>query len=279
LSADEEGMRLAIYRSLWGYPGPVDVAARQIAEASYDGIEAVLPAPGPERSALAEALRAEDLGYIPLLLVEGSTPAEQLGAARALIEEAMSLGPDRIVMHAGRDWWPMATSTGFYEDLVAMEAEIGIEIAHETHRSRPLATPWATAQLLEAVPPLRLCGDFSHWVVVCDRLLEDQEEALRAAARRTVHLHTRVGTAESPQVFDPSDPIVGEQLAAFERWWDLVWAAQVENGVAVSTMTPEYGPPPYQPLMADEAELPASLAAACDWQAERARSRFRERYG
>jgi hypothetical protein len=276
-------MRLAVYRSLWGYPNPGPAAVREIARAGYDGIEAELetdlPRSEPERAALIEAAREEGLGFIPLLYVEGETPARQLAASRALLERALGMVPDRIVMHAGRDCWPMATATSFYEDLVAIEADLGVEVAHETHRSRSLATPWATAELLEAVPALRLCGDFSHWVVVCERLLEDQEEAVRAAATRTIHIHARVGSAQAPQVFDPADPALSVELAAFERWWDLVWAAQAEAGVEVSTLTPEYGPPPYQPLMASEEELPAKLAAACDWQAARARSRFRELYG
>ena len=37
-----------------------------------------------------------------------------------------------------------------------------------------------------------------------------------------------------------------EQTEGHEKWWDLIWAAQVQRGADVSTMIAEHGPPPYQ---------------------------------
>lgn len=267
-------MKLAVYRSLWGHPAAPPEAARSIAARGYDGVEVVWPEAPPEQAELAEAVRAAGLGMIALLPIDGETPGEQLEGLRRRLEQVDAYDPERIVVHSGRDSWSLAAAVEYYERFVAIEAELGVRCAHETHRGRSLATPWATAAILDAVPDLRLCCDFSHWVVVCERLLEDQTAAIEAAARHSLHLHARVGNAQAAQLIDPADPANEPELEAFERWWEIVWAAQEEAGLAVSTLTPEYGPPPYQPPTAPPAALAAKLAEICDWQAARARKRF-----
>ncbi len=270
-------MKLDVYCSLWVYPGTPAHAARSIAAAGYDGLEAIWPDAETEQTALVEATRSEGLKLAPLVLVEGETPADQLRRFRAQLEEILPHRPDRIVVHSGRDHWPLAEAIATYERIVEIEAELGARCAHETHRCRPLGFPWTTAAILDAVPDLWLCCDFSHWVLVCERLLEDQAKAVTAAARRALHLHARVGTTQAPQVADPADPRVAHELASFESWWEIVWDSQAAAGFERSTLTPEYCPPPYQPLTADIAALPTLLAGVCEWQAARQRELFDRR--
>ncbi|MDX6622116.1 MAG: hypothetical protein QOE75_48 [Solirubrobacterales bacterium] len=271
-------MKLDVYCSLWVYPGTPAHSARSIAAAGYDGLEAIWPETASEQSVLVEATRAEGLKLAPLLLLDGETPAEEADRFRSRLEQALPYDPDRIVVHAGRDRWPLAEAIALFERIVATEAELGVRCAHETHRCRPLGFPWTTAAILDAVPDLWLCCDFSHWVLVCERLLEDETEAVAAAARRALHLHARVGTTQAPQVVDPADPRVAPQRAIFEGWWEAVWDSQAAAGFERSTLTPEYCPPPYQASTADAGALPALLAQACEWQAARARERFERRF-
>ena len=41
--------------------------------------------------------------------------------------------------------------------------------------------------------------DFSHWVCVCERLIEDQIDIVRQCAERCLHVHARVGYEEGPR--------------------------------------------------------------------------------
>lgn len=268
-------MKLKIYRSFWGTTDSPDQIAQGVLDSSaYDGIEAQLPTDGAARTELLGAARSRSLGFIPLVSIEGETPKEQLEEFRGRLIDAAETEPDCIVMQTGRDFWPLATAIEFYSSVVEIEQELDIRVAHETHRTRPLCTPWATEAILNGVPDLRLCCDFSHWVVVCERLLEDQEGAVGLAARHALHVHARVGSDQAPQVSDPAAPGAKPQLTAFERWWDQVWIAQARSGMEVTTLTPEYGPPPYQPVTASLPELSEQLSAICEWQANRARAHF-----
>ncbi len=76
-------------------------------------------------------------------------------------------------------------------------------------------------------------------------MLDDQMDAVRLAAERTVHLHARVGHEEGPQVPDPRSPQWGAYVDHFEAMWDLIYAAHADRGEPVLTIDPEFGPPNY----------------------------------
>jgi hypothetical protein len=149
-------------------------------------------------------------------------------------------------------------------------------VAHETHRGRALYNPWITRRLLRHFAPLRLCCDFSHWVCVCERLVDTEIDILRECAARCIHLHARVGYEEGPQVPDPRAPEYQRHLEAHERWWQLIWEAQAAAGHLRSTLTPEYGPPDYLHTLPYSKMPVANLWEVCDWQAQRSAARFDE---
>lgn len=68
-------------------------------------------------------------------------------------------------------------------------------------------------------PQLKLTADYSHWVCVCERFLDDQEEQIRIANRSAIHVHGRIGFPEGPQVNDPRAPENREALQRHEEWW------------------------------------------------------------
>ncbi len=150
-----------------------------------------------------------------------------------------------------------------------------IPVSHETHRNSALYHPAAARRVLERFPELSLTCDFSHWVVACERLIDDQLDLIRLCGRKAEHLHVRVGTEQAPQVADVRSHGARPYLKAFERWWEIVWGEQAARGLTSSTACPEYGPPPYRPVMAGIAEPAGELAAMCDWQRDRNRARFK----
>ena len=76
---------------------------------------------------------------------------------------------------------------------------------------------------------------------------------------------------------DPRVPAYAAHLAAHEAWWDAVWDAQRRQGMARTTLTPEYGPPLYLHTDPATGAPLADLDAVCDWQAARAAARFAAR--
>ena len=203
--------------------------------------------------------------------------AAHLDSLRVQVEAAKTMRALFANAHSGRDAWSEAESAQYFEGAVRIEKELGLPIAHETHRSRILFNPWITARMVASFPDLKLCADFSHWVCVSERLLDDQEEALRACAPRCLHIHARVGHEQGPQVPDPRAPEYRRHLEAHERWWGWIWDAREAAGAAVSTLTPEFGPPTYlQTLPYTQAPV-ADVWEICEWQAKRQVENFSRR--
>ncbi|MGC5340916.1 sugar phosphate isomerase/epimerase, partial [Escherichia coli] len=76
----------------------------------------------------------------------------------------------------------------------------------ETHRASSLYSPWLTLDIVRQLPRLRYTADISHWVVVCERLLDDPLDDLTLFLERVHHVQARVGYAQGPQVPDPAAP-------------------------------------------------------------------------
>jgi sugar phosphate isomerase/epimerase len=266
---------LRIFRSAWGFHGSIHELAEVVARSTiFGGIEVLAPTGRAPTEELLDARNPWGVDLAVILLIDGDSPSGQISSFSAQLEGALALSPDVVIAHSGRDFWSTAEAVGFYEAAVSIESDLGVRVAHETHRGRTFATPWETLAVTDVVPDVGLCVDLSHWVVVCERLLEDQQEGLARAAANALHVHARVGTTQCPQVSDPADPSVANELSAFEGWWDRIWESQRVSGIEVSTMCPEYGPPPYQPLGPKGHDRSDQLSEICDWQARRSRRRF-----
>ena len=274
-------MDLHLYRHLWGLGQPDDQTLGAIvAEGLYTGIECPLPEEAGE-SAFRALLDRHQLRFLALSFTAGlafdtsASPAVHLATLRQDLARAKRLGATLVNVHSGWDGWDLATARDFLRDAVAVGRDSGLTVVHETHRGRILYHPLIVRTLVEEVPGLELCGDFSHFAVVCERLPGDAEVA--ALMPRIRHIHARVGHAEGPQVNDPRAPEHQVALAAHERWWDAMWDAQQALGRDIVTLTPEFGPPAYQQTLPYTNQPVSDLAAICAWQARRQRDRLTAR--
>lgn len=275
-------MRLKLVRHLWGVDlgrglRPYLAGWRETGYTALEVSLRVLP-DGAVRAELLDAVRASDWGWVPQVFtndfVAGGTVREHLSSLRAQVEECLDHRPLFINAHSGYDAWSASEARDFYGAALDLEKELGVAIAHETHRSRYFATPWQTRDVLRLYPELRLTCDLSHWVCVCERLLPDFEEVIDLAARHCQHVHARVGYEGGPQVADPAAPEYAGHLAAHEAWWERIWRAQRARGLAESTLAPEFGPPPYLHALPYTQAPVVDLARVCDWMARRQSARF-----
>jgi hypothetical protein len=165
------------------------------------------------------------------------------------LRRAASFRPEFINSQTGRDLFDIGRNVRIFDTADRIAADTGIPIYHETHRARCLHTPWRTAELLRERPQTQLVFDMSHWCNVCESLLEDQDETLRALVPSVAHIHARVGHAQGPQVSDPRAPEWQDALNAHFKWWDLIVEGKRKAGAKRLTITLEFGPPPYFPTL------------------------------
>ncbi|MEI8291688.1 MAG: TIM barrel protein [Verrucomicrobiota bacterium] len=272
-------MKLKLVRHLWGVDGTHGYShyLPRWREVGYEVVEASLRL-SPNRPALLRLLKEDGMQWVPQVFsrdfVPGGTVREHLDSLQQQIEECMVYQPVFFNAHSGSDAWSLAQAEDFYGAVLELERRLGVTIAHETHRLRYFGNPWTTRPILERFPTLKLTCDFSHWVCVAERLLPDCGEIIQLAAQHCHHLHARVGYEEGPQVSDPRAPEWGGHLAAHEGWWNQIWKAQIQRGIATCTLTPEFGPAPYLHLLPFTQAPVANLADICDWMAVRERNQF-----
>ena len=269
-------MKLVAYRNLWGVEGAWDAAIASILDAGYEGIEAILFT-AAEHAELKRIRRRRRFPFKGTIWTRDAGPsvAGHLRSFKRQLKLLLRTGADTINVMGGYDCWSPDEAARYFEGALKAGAAAGIPVAHEIHRNTALFHPTAARRILKSFPELRLTCDFSHWVVACERLLDDQIELIRLCASRADHVHMRVGTEEAPQIAAPRAPEALPYLRAFERWWDIVWEQQLKSGAAASTFCPEFGPPPYLPTLPYSGKPVASLSELCDWQKDRQTARFR----
>ncbi|HCJ31019.1 MAG TPA: xylose isomerase [Pseudomonas sp.] len=245
-------MELKIFRTLWGYRNAWEQALEELRSAGFDGIEARLPEAHEERARFGRFLRGNAVPYIctiftstPVLPRQSDTPAMHLEDLSRKLERAAELEPRFINLLAGNDRWGLAEQVDFFGAALECGERAGLLLSFETHRARSLYSPWVTLDLIRQLPALRFTSDISHWVVTCERLLDDPADDLTPFIERVHHIQARVGYDQGPQVPHPGAPEYADALAFHQRHWESIWQSQQQRGFACTTLTPEFGPDGY----------------------------------
>ena len=222
---------------------------QRVADAGYDGTEIYLPARPESTIEIRELHEAAGLKMVSHIATEGANPDEHLRSLEERYRRAVELRPLLVNSHTGKDHFSFADSLRIFEAGERLVAEYGVPLMHESHRGRALFCAPAAVSFLREIPHLRLTADFSHWVCVHESDLSDQPEALTVAMRAAGHIHGRVGFDEGPQISDPRNPAHAAWLERFTGWWKQILELRRAEGREWFTMTPEFGPEPYMPLM------------------------------
>jgi len=261
-------MKIKFYKAMWGMPAGEDIGSQflRIAEAGYDGIEINIWNGMPE--GFESALAGAGLEWTAQLI------SHEIDEMLALIDLVAPFKPKAIVSHSGRDSFSFEQGREFLLKMQDRAAELGLRVFHETHRARLLFSPMATRQYLEAFPEMRINADLSHWVCVCERLLDDLEETVELAISRASYVHARIGYEEGPQVSDPRAPEFEKYRSKFYSWWDRIKEAREKDGTDELVFVPEYGPPAYQQVLPYTRQPTTDLWDVCLWQANELRKRW-----
>lgn len=275
-------------RSRWTGPDNVDELIEQTVEAGFNGIEGPIPRDAMERRCFRERLIDHNLVFIAEATTGGDfrcpedwwiprpnkTIADHLSDLKWTVDRAEEMGARFVSTMCGYDAWSWSQHVDFFGQALELEKQSGVTISFETHRGRSLFNPWITRDLLKQFPEMKLTCDFSHWVVVCERLIDSEWEILKLCAERALHVQCRVGYPQHAQVPDPRAPEYTPALEAHERWWDLIWQKQAERGMAQVTMMPEFLWDGYMQTLPYTSQPVANVWEITCWMAARERRRF-----
>ena len=245
-------MNLQIIKTMWGSQGSLSDAIDQILIADMQGLEAPAPEQLSEQKNLLRLLSEHKLIYIAEITTAGSyvpertaTLQQHLDSLETKLINSAALNPLFVSCLGGCDAWPENQSIEFFQQAIELAAQYDLKISFETHRSRSLFNPWITQRIVEQLPEILLTVDFSHWCVVCERLMDTELDVINSIADNVQHIHARVGYDQGPQVPDPRAPEYEYALRAHQRWWEIIWRSQQTRGFMHTTMTPEFGPDGY----------------------------------
>ncbi len=249
-SHSQQKNQIKFFQTDWGRNVSWDAFCEKTKAAGYDGIETWFPKKIEDRLALDKALEKYDLKVIYLAGADRNVDFET--SLRRYTEDLMSIvssAPVAINCHTGSDFFTFEQNKAFIDAANRISKENDIPIYHETHRSRFSFNLPDTEQYLKAIADLKLTLDISHWMVVHESLLEDQNKNLEEVIDRTHHIHARVGHQEGPQVNDPEAPEWQSTLNRHLDIWEKVIRKRWSENDKTFTITTEFGPPNYMPTL------------------------------
>jgi len=274
-------MKLTLFKTLWGHDGSLAEAARLAADAGFQGIEGPLPAQAGEFENFAKTLSEHGLRWVQEICTAGSyVPERRASVEQHLLDlesrliQGKKIGADFANVIAGCDAWEFDDNVRFFSEAQNLALRENVTCSFETHRSRSFFTPWNTLKIIDRIPELKLTCDFSHWVVVCERLMDSEWDAITRVAQQAHHIHARVGYDQGPQVPHPAAPEYSAALASHQRCWQAIWDSQSARGYNETTMTPEFGPDGYLHTLPFTAAPIADLWELNRWIADAERSHF-----
>lgn len=242
-------MELLMICPIWGMAGmPLKESLYKIKEAGYDGVEYGCALFDPIRNEFMQLVRELELRVVAQQYgASGNSYAAYAHNLEAHLRYLASFNPLFINSQTGRDFYSLEENLELLQLAADIERETGCRIVHETHRGKFAYSAATTIDYIERLPGLGLTGDFSHFCVVSESYLEEQQGLLERIFPHVRHLHARVGHPQGPQVTDPRLPEWKYALDVHLRWWDAVIQRSRDAGVPYFTITPEFGPVPYMP--------------------------------
>ncbi|EAR00617.1 hypothetical protein FB2170_08929 [Maribacter sp. HTCC2170] len=238
------------FQTNWGNELSWDAFCERTKVSGYDGIEVWFPSEKENQIQLKAALKKYGLAVAFLNGTNRSLPFEDgLEAYKKHFNTLIEWNPVYINCHTGSDFFSFEQNKAFIDAANKISKESGIPIYHETHRGRFSYNLPDTNTYLKAISDLNLTLDISHWMVVHESLLHGQDVLLEEVIEKSKHIHARVGHAEGPQVNDPEAPEWKSALSRHMDIWETVIKKEWRKGNKVVTITTEFGPPNYLPVL------------------------------
>jgi hypothetical protein len=244
-------MKLLFFCPRWGQEQVEwDVFSQRVKQAGYDGVEASLPFDEKGKALILNSLQKNGLQFIAqhYETIDKTFELHYKQYEERLLNLA-GAKPLFINTQTGKDYYTFEQNAQLITLAGTISKDTGIKVVHETHRGKFSFAAHIASMYFKKIDDLRITLDISHWCNTAETFLHDQQEAVDLAISRTDHIHSRVGYPEGPQVSDPRAPEWEEALDFHLQCWDKVVAIKQKENAAYLTITPEFGAPPYLPLL------------------------------
>ena len=238
---------ILFFQTNWGYNGGIEDFIEKAKKSGYDGVEIWLPAEPEKQNIISKALKKFDMKVIFLCGTNRNlTFEESLREYKNYLKKAIDQKPLAINSHTGGDFLTYDQNMAFIDAANNLSKASNIPIYHETHRGRFSYSLPETIKYLEKNNNLFLTLDISHWMVVHESLLKNQDKLINSVINRSNHIHARVGFEEGPQVNDVKAPEWKSIVDRHLEIWEFIIRKRWEEGKII-TVTTEFGPPNYMP--------------------------------
>lgn len=238
---------LLFFQTNWGFEGSWEAFFLKTKSSGYDGVEVWLPKNASVQQEVSKGLKKYQLKVIYLCGTNKSLSfKESLLAYENDLKRAIVQKPYAINSHTGSDFFSFEQNMKFLKLANDLSNKYNIPIHHETHRGRFSYALPKTKRYLNSDSAFRLTLDISHWMVVHESLLAQQQQLLDEVMERTDHIHARIGFEEGPQVNNPQAPEWDKALNRHLSIWESIILSHWKTGKPM-TITTEFGPPNYLP--------------------------------
>lgn len=238
---------LLFFQTNWGFEGSWEAFFLKTKSSGYDGVEVWLPKNARVQQEVSKGLKKHQLKVIYLCGTNKSLSfKESLLAYENDLKKVIVQKPYAINSHTGSDFFSFEQNMKFLKLANDLSNKYNIPIHHETHRGRFSYALPETKRYLNSDSAFRLTLDISHWMVVHESLLAQQQQLLDEVMERTDHVHARVGFEEGPQVNNPQAPEWDKALNRHLSIWESIILSHWKTGKPM-TITTEFGPPNYLP--------------------------------
>lgn len=237
----------------WGSEAiPWDNFLSTVKDEGFAGIEWYPDGERCDQQEVLQLLNKKQLDYaIVTTVADAYTGFEKyLLQLRELLERTVNItaagkAPLFISVQTGREFFTMEQVLICDALMHEIQDLTGISIYHETHRNKWAYAAHILPPIIKERSGIVFTLDVSHWFCVSEGYLSDQQEAVSMAIEHAHHVHARVGYNQGPQVVDPALPEYAAALNEHLKIWDKWIEARRKKGYQLSTITPEFGPPPY----------------------------------
>jgi len=238
---------ILFFQTNWGYNGGIEDFIEKAKKSGYDGVEIWLPAEPEKQNIISKALKKFDMKVIFLCGTNRNLKFEEsLIEYKNYLKKAIDQKPLAINSHTGSDFLTYDQNMAFIDAANNLSKASNIPIYHETHRGRFSYSLPETIKYLEKNDNLFLTLDISHWIVVHESLLKNQDKFINSVINRSNHIHARVGFEEGPQVNDVKAPEWKSTVDRHLEIWEFIIRKRWDEGKMI-TVTTEFGPPNYMP--------------------------------
>lgn len=253
---------LKVYQSLWamelrrpdGFEWTDEARFKRIAEAGYDGV-----CLDPAVHEIDENLERKHLfeKYGLGCMVNAFPKSDD--DLRRLLQFSKDMNATTVSLIGTVYPVTAADAIPIIRNWLAIAREMGVEVMFETHRDCITNDMFMTLDLIEALPDMRLCADFSHYVLNRELSLpmsEDFKRHFAALTHRSDCFQGRIASREQIQV-PIGFPQHAEWVDLFKQFWKdgfKSWRSRNEPEAELVFLC-ELGPPHYAMTDAEGYEL------------------------